>query len=143
MIDKGTHAERDAYSGFDGTDMLDRLRSRRVRRCVATGLATDYCVKATVLDALKAGFDTWLLTDAIAGVNVAAGDEERAILEMRAAGAHLSDSGQIISILRAHQVRTALLVVDVQNDFCTGTLAVPNARRIFGPIGRLLEHAAS
>jgi nicotinamidase/pyrazinamidase len=142
IIDKGTRVDRDAYSGFDGTALAHELRIRRIRRCVVAGLATDYCVKATVLDALREGFETWLLTDAIAAVNVHPGDEARAVLEMRSAGAMLSDSGQIVNILRSHPEPTAFIVVDVQKDFCTGSLAVPNASRIFGPIRELLERGA-
>ncbi len=95
-IRKGTGGE-DGYSGFTMRDPVSGeesptaleglLRERHVRRLVVCGLATDYCVRATVLDALRLGFATSLLTDAIAAVNLEESDGERAIAEMLAAGA--------------------------------------------------------
>ena len=90
----GTHV--DAYSGFDSTDLEERLRSLKVESVVVAGLATDYCVKNTVLDALKAGFDTAVILDGIRAVNVAPGDGERAVEEMRRAGARTVVSDNII-----------------------------------------------
>ena len=94
-IRKGANGE-DGYSGFTMRDpttgeqiptALDGLlRERGVRRVVVVGLATDYCVKATALDALRLGYDTALLSDAIAAVDLKPGDGDRAIDEMRAAG---------------------------------------------------------
>ena len=95
-IRKGTGGE-DGYSGFTMRDPVSGeesptaleglLRERHVGRLVVCGLATDYCVRATVLDALRLGFATSLLTDAIAAVNLEESDGERAIAEMLAAGA--------------------------------------------------------
>ena len=62
------------------------FRSRSIERVVVVGLATDYCVKATALDAMRLGYQTHLLTDAIAAVDVEPGDGERAVDEMAAAG---------------------------------------------------------
>ena len=90
VIEKGTALGADAYSGFDGTDLAQRLRDAGVTHVVVGGLATDYCVKATVLDALAAGFAVTVLTDAVAAVDVAAGDGQRALDEMVAAGARLA-----------------------------------------------------
>ena len=87
VLDKGTDVDRDAYSAFDGTGLLERLREHGVRRAVVCGLATDYCVRATVLDALQGGLPTVVVTDAVAAVDVTPGDGERAIDELRAAGA--------------------------------------------------------
>ncbi|MEV4419836.1 nicotinate phosphoribosyltransferase [Patulibacter sp. NPDC049589] len=87
VLEKGTDVDRDAYSAFDGTGLLDRLRAAGVRRAVVCGLATDYCVRATVLDALDGGLETVLITDAVAAVDVAPGDGDRAVDELRAAGA--------------------------------------------------------
>jgi nicotinamidase/pyrazinamidase len=87
LISKGTRPERDAYSGFDGTDLAERLRARGVRRVVVGGLATDYCVKSTVSDALDRGFEVLWLADAVRAVEVNAGDGERAEREMIARGA--------------------------------------------------------
>ena len=63
--------------------------------CTWAGLATDYCVRATVLDGLRAGFSATVLLDAIRGVNVAAGDAERAIAEMVEAGAAVTTLGRL------------------------------------------------
>jgi nicotinamidase/pyrazinamidase len=94
-IHKGVGGE-DGYSGFtvrDPTTGEERptgletmLREGGIERVVVVGLATDYCVKATALDATRLGFETFLLTDAIAAVDLQPGDGDRAIEEMRAAG---------------------------------------------------------
>ncbi len=90
VIDKGTAPDADAYSGFDGTDLAQRLRRAGVTHVLVGGLATDYCVKATALDALAAGFATTVLTGAVAAVDVAEGDGQRALDEMVGAGARLA-----------------------------------------------------
>jgi nicotinamidase/pyrazinamidase len=87
IISKATGKEADAYSAFQGTDLAQRLRKVGVKRLLVGGLATDYCVLNTVLDARKAGFEVLLLADAIRAVNVKPGDGERAEREMLAAGA--------------------------------------------------------
>jgi len=87
VISKATAKDTDAYSAFQGTELALRLRELGVKRLLVGGLATDYCVLNTVLDARKAGFDVLLLVDAVRAVNVKPGDGERAEREMRAAGA--------------------------------------------------------
>jgi len=87
VISKATSAEKEAYSGFDGTELERELRNAGIQRLFIGGLATDYCVKSTVLDALKLGFETVLLFDAIKGVDVNPGDSEKAIREMLERGA--------------------------------------------------------
>jgi nicotinamidase/pyrazinamidase len=97
-IRKGANGE-DGYSGFTMRDPttgeetpteLDAvLRDRGTQRVVVVGLATDYCVKATALDAVRLGYETGLLTDAIAAVDLAPGDGARAVDEMAAAGVRL------------------------------------------------------
>jgi nicotinamidase/pyrazinamidase len=87
IISKATGKDTDAYSAFQGTDLAPRLRELGVKRLLVGGLATDYCVVNTVLDARKAGFEVLLLADAIRAVNVKPGDGERAEREMLAAGA--------------------------------------------------------
>ena len=84
---KGTQPEKDAYSGFDGTDLDARLRAQGVGRLFVGGLATDYCVLCTVEDGLKIGYAVVLLQDAIRAVNVRPGDGERAEAEMIRLGA--------------------------------------------------------
>ncbi len=87
IISKATEPERDAYSGFQGTDLAQRLREAGVRRVFVGGLATDYCVLNTVRDALAEGFEVVLLEDAIRAVDVQPGDGEHAVKEMLDAGA--------------------------------------------------------
>jgi nicotinamidase/pyrazinamidase len=98
-IHKGSNGE-DGYSGFTMRDpvsgeqiptQLDALlRSHGVERVVICGLATDYCVKATTLDAVRLGYQTTVLLDAIAAVELEPGDAERAIGQMQEAGATLA-----------------------------------------------------
>ena len=90
IISKGERQDRDAYSGFDGTDLADRLKALAVDKLVVCGLATDYCVKATVLDGLEAGFSVEVMAAGIRGVEVAPGDSERAVAEMAERGAVMS-----------------------------------------------------
>ncbi len=87
VISKATTVEKDAYSGFEGTDLAERLRKQKINRLFIGGLATDYCVLNTVKDALREGFQVLLLEDGIRGVEVNAGDSEKAIEEMHALGA--------------------------------------------------------
>lgn len=92
ILTKGTDPNEDAYSVFqaktaDGTPFQRRLAQDQVTHLYVGGLATDYCVRASVLDALADGLAVTLLIDAIAGVEVNPGDSERAIAEMQAAGA--------------------------------------------------------
>ncbi|HUL96772.1 MAG TPA: isochorismatase family protein [Usitatibacter sp.] len=87
VISKATHADRDAYSGFDGTGLDSLLRRLGIRRLFVCGLATDYCVRATVLDALRRGYAVFLMADAIAAVDAHPGDGGKAMHEMRLAGA--------------------------------------------------------
>jgi nicotinamidase/pyrazinamidase len=94
IVSKATHAEEDSYSAFGGTDLLRRLRAAGVTRLVVGGLATDYCVLQTVLDACAAGFEVVVLRDAIAAVDVQPGDGERAMARMQAAGARFADSAE-------------------------------------------------
>jgi len=87
IISKGVQPEVDAYSGFQGTALLELLREKGITRVFIGGIATEYCVKATVLDALSLGFATVLLTDAIRGIDVNSGDQEKAVGQMLAGGA--------------------------------------------------------
>jgi len=86
VVSKATERERDAYSGFDGTNLEDQLHEVDVQRVFVLGLATDYCVKATALDALAAGFDTYVLSDACRAVDNPPGTGAAALLEMENAG---------------------------------------------------------
>ncbi len=86
-ISKATAPEKEAYSGFQGTRLKAILKKLKIKRLFVGGLATDYCVKNTVIDGLRAGFTTFLLMDASRGVNVHPQDSEHAIEQMLEAGA--------------------------------------------------------
>ncbi len=87
VISKGSSRDKDAYSGFEGTDLSERLRAAGVKRVFVGGLATDYCVLNTVRDALADDFQVFLLEDAIRAVNVQPDDGAKAVAEMRERGA--------------------------------------------------------
>jgi len=87
VISKAFEKDIDAYSGFQGTDLEARLKREGIKRVFIGGLATDYCVRATALDALATGFEVVLLEDTVRGVDVHPGDSEKAISEMKEKGA--------------------------------------------------------
>jgi nicotinamidase/pyrazinamidase len=91
VVSKGL-GDTDCYSAFDETDLADQLHRLGVTEVWVGGLATDYCVKTTALDALKQGFEVKVVKNAIRGVNVTPGDDERALAEMRQAGAQFVNS---------------------------------------------------
>ncbi len=100
VVSKGMDPEQDAYSAFQAEDergiaFARALAARGVKRLWVGGLATDYCVKATVLDALRSGLEVQVLADAIRAVDVQPGDGERAIGEMREAGARFVTLGAV------------------------------------------------
>jgi nicotinamidase/pyrazinamidase len=86
IVDKGQDPATEGYSGFDGTNLAALLRERGIDRVTVAGLATDYCVRATALDALREGFAVTLDTAASRGIDALPGDVERALDEVRAAG---------------------------------------------------------
>jgi len=88
VVSKGL-GDTDCYSAFDETDLVSQLREQGVEEVVVGGLATDYCVKNTVLDARKHGFKVKLLENATRAVDLQPGDGDRAVEEMRAAGAEI------------------------------------------------------
>jgi nicotinamidase/pyrazinamidase len=87
VISKATEADREAYSGLDGTDLDMHLKKRGVHRVWVGGLATDYCVLESVKDFLTLGYEVKLLSDAVKAVNLAPQDGMRAEQEMIALGA--------------------------------------------------------
>jgi nicotinamidase/pyrazinamidase len=93
IISKGL-GDTDCYSAFDETTLEEQLRQEEIDEVWVGGLATDYCVKSTVLDARKKGFKVKAIKNAMRAVNVSAGDEERAIEEMRLAGAQIVNSDE-------------------------------------------------
>jgi len=86
VIDKGRDRATAGYSGFEGTDLATLLRDRGADRVHVVGLALDYCVKNTALDAAREGFDVVVHRDATRAVNVQPGDDEHAVAELEAAG---------------------------------------------------------
>jgi len=95
IVSKGVHPEREAYSGFEGTDLDSRLQRWDIKRIFIAGMATDYCVKFTTLDARKLGYDVLVVTDACRGVDVPAGSVSAALAAMKDAGATLITSKDI------------------------------------------------
>jgi nicotinamidase/pyrazinamidase len=89
VISKGIDEEADGYSAFDGTGLAHVLRDQRIEEVWIGGLATDYCVKHTVLDARREGFEAKALANAMRAVNVKPNDGAQAIEEMRNAGAEI------------------------------------------------------
>ena len=89
VVDAGRTPEADGYSGFEDTELEQLLRERDVGEVHVAGLALDYCVKATALDARRAGFVVILHRDATRAVEVQAGDGDRALTELRAAGVRI------------------------------------------------------
>ena len=87
--DTGTDRDDEGYSAFAGTGLAGWLREQGVGRVEVAGIATDYCVRATALDALKDGFETTVLADAVAAVELEPGDGQRALAEVQAAGGRL------------------------------------------------------
>lgn len=95
VVEKGTYPDEEAYSGFGGTRLEKVLRERHVGEVYVCGLATDYCVKATALDAQKLGFETFVIIDACRGVNLKKGDVARAVKEMRKVGIKIITSKEV------------------------------------------------
>jgi nicotinamidase/pyrazinamidase len=100
VVSKGMDPSADAYSAFQAEDdsgrlLGDALAARGVRRIYVVGLATDYCVRATALDALREGLEVVVLTDAIGAVDLEPGDGARAIGEMRDAGARMATLNEL------------------------------------------------
>ncbi|NLE01137.1 MAG: bifunctional nicotinamidase/pyrazinamidase [Fibrobacter sp.] len=101
IVKKGVNQDIDSYSGFwdnerkHKTGLDDLLKSKNIDTVYICGLATDYCVKFTALDAVDAGYRVFLIKDACRGVEVTPGDSERAVAEMLNAGVNVIESGKI------------------------------------------------
>ena len=102
VFPKGTDRAIDSYSGFfdnayrKATGLADFLKEKGATDIFVLGLATDYCVKFTALDARQLGFQTTLVQDGCGGVNLQPGDVSRALDEMRAAGVRIANSGDVV-----------------------------------------------
>ncbi len=102
VVSKGMDPTQDSYSAFqafdaDDLDMVSSLKAREIERIYIAGLATDYCVRSTVLDALRFGFAATALIDGCLGVNLQAHDSERAIADIVAAGGVLATLKQVLA----------------------------------------------
>jgi len=98
---KGTSGEDDGYSAFEATnkDLDAYLKSRNVTDLYVCGLATDYCVLASALDAHQKGFNVIIIKDAVRGVNLVKGDVERAVEEMKHKGIVFVDSSEVPDLI--------------------------------------------
>ena len=108
IVSKGMDPNEDSYSAFQGVDeqglnVVTSLRHRGVDHIYIGGLATDYCVRYTALDALKEGFKITVLEDAIQGVDLTPGDSERALEEIRRAGAKMARLTAVAAALSKKQ----------------------------------------
>jgi nicotinamidase/pyrazinamidase len=90
VVDKGQDPATEGYSGFEATNLAQLLRERGVDHVTVAGLATDYCVKNTALDALRGGFGVTVDSTATRAVELEPGDGQRALEEVRAAGASVA-----------------------------------------------------
>jgi nicotinamidase/pyrazinamidase len=95
VISKATLRDRDAYSALDGTPLADKLREKGITRLFIGGLATDYCVRATGLDARAAGLEVVVLDDAVCAVNLQVDDGRRALADLAAAGCAMASTGDV------------------------------------------------
>lgn len=106
IVQKGTDPGIDSYSGFydnghlKSTGLADYLHDKGVTEVYITGIATDYCVKFTALDAIKEGFKTYLIEDACRGVNLRPDDVKHAVKEMKKAGATIMKSTALLDRVR-------------------------------------------
>ncbi len=102
VVQKGTNLNIDSYSGFfdnqrlQATGLADYLREKGLTDVYIVGLATDYCVKFTALDAAELGFNTWVIQDACRGVNMSEGDVDNAFQQMQKAGCILIQSESLV-----------------------------------------------
>jgi len=95
IVSGATNPKKEAYSGFDGTSLEERLEDLHAQTLFVMGLATEYCVKQTVLDACRLGFRVVVLEDGIRGINAQAGDAHTALQEMRDSGAIIAKSADL------------------------------------------------
>ncbi len=90
IVSKATSQNSDAYSGFEGTDLNVHLEADGAEQLIIAGLATEYCVKNTVLDGLEAGYSVDVVREGIRAVNVEPDDEQKALNEMKRSGARIA-----------------------------------------------------
>ena len=103
VISKGNSRDAEAYSGFQGTDLEERLRSLDADEIFLGGLTTDYCVRESTLDARRAGFSVTVMEDCTRPVDVRPGDGDRALADIRRARARLTTSFEVVRQLASTQ----------------------------------------
>ncbi|MFB3853809.1 MAG: nicotinamidase [Vicinamibacterales bacterium] len=101
VVTKGDTEDGEGYSAFEGrtpagVPLAEEMEAQGVKRLYVGGLATDYCVRQSVLDALREGFEVTVLTDAVRGVDVQPGDSARALAEMKTAGADFRVTSEVL-----------------------------------------------
>ncbi len=101
VVDVGREREDEGYSGFEKSDLAQILRDHDVDEVYVCGLATDYCVRASAIDARGEGFDVTVVEDAVRAVEVNEGDSERAFADMRDAGATVASSDEVLARVEA------------------------------------------
>lgn len=101
IVSKAIRKDRDAYSGFEGTDLAARLKEQDIEAVVVAGLATDYCVKHTALDAHRSGFSVMVAADAVRAVNVKPDDGRRAIEDMQNQSVEFIETKRLIELLES------------------------------------------
>ena len=99
MVDVGRGRDDEGYSGFENSELAAILRAAGVEEVYVCGLATDYCVRASAIDACREGFDVTVVSDAVRAVEVEPGDGARALDDMREAGATVSTSDVVLAAL--------------------------------------------
>jgi nicotinamidase/pyrazinamidase len=97
VVDVGKGRDDEGYSGFEKSDLARVLRDNDVDGVYVCGLATDYCVRASTIDACREGFEVTVVEDAVRGVDVNPGDSERAFQDMREAGARIATSDEVLA----------------------------------------------
>jgi len=103
IVSKADNPSTEAYSGFQGTDLAQRLEKLGVGELFIGGLATDYCVRESALDALRAGLATNVLRDCVMAVDARPGDGHQALVEMKRAGVKLTTSSEVIKRMASTQ----------------------------------------
>src|SRR5204863_2661469 len=97
VVDVGKGRDDEGYSGFEKSDLAQILHDNGVDEVYVCGLATDYCVRASAIDACREGFDVIVVEDAVRAVEVTPGDSERAFADMREAGVQIATSEEVLA----------------------------------------------
>ena len=103
IISKGDDPDREAYSGFQGTDLESRLKAIGVKEVFIAGLTTDYCVKESASDARRAGFEVEVIEDCVRAVDARPGDGKRALSAMLKAGAKMTTAAAVLRLMASTQ----------------------------------------